>query len=107
MTVFAPIFASMNRSSFLKSLFVLAASPKVLAELQTQPKIVMNPGIFNDLRFVIPEWIPELCKKYGSENFHQLVGENATYIPLTWPIEMIQHFEKPRLFVQATTGASI
>ena len=66
MTVFAVTFAFMNRSSFLKSLFVLVASPKMLVELKAAPKPVIKAGIFNDLTFVIPDYIPKLMEKYGS-----------------------------------------
>lgn len=67
-------FCPMNRSTFLKSLFVLAASPKVLAEISRQPKAVVTSGIFNDLQFVIPEYIPALCKKYGEVNVMYAMG---------------------------------
>lgn len=82
----------MNRSTFLKSLFILAASPKVLAEISRKPK-VSTAGLFNDLNFVIPEYIPKLCEKYGDVSFYEVMQRlpNFEVIPIK-----ISHFETAR-----------
>lgn len=96
----------MDRSSFLKSLFVLVASPKLLAELKTAPKPVITPGIFNDLQFVIPDYMPKLMEKYGDKSFYALMKE-ATESDIKKGIAIFQGFEIPRVLDQETTGASI
>lgn len=58
----------MNRGSFLRSLFIVAASPKILAEINIKPKIAPS-ALFNDLKVIIPDFIPSMIAKYGNEDF--------------------------------------
>jgi hypothetical protein len=81
----------MNRSTFLKSLFLLAASPKVLAEIKMAPKPIYS-NIFNDLQFVIPDWTKQIVEKYGAENYTAMldcIGNGKTY--------QFYHFEKDKI----------
>lgn len=82
----------MNRSSFLKTLFILAASPKVLAVISRKPK-VSTTSLFQDLNFVIPEYIPKLCEKYGDVSFYELMERLPNFEAI--PIK-ITHFETAR-----------
>lgn len=68
----------MNRGSFLRSLFVIAASPKILAEIHIQPKVAPS-ALFHDLKMVIPEWVPLLVEKYGDENFTWWLSEFSNH----------------------------
>lgn len=86
----------MTRSSFLKSLFVLTASPKVLADLKTEPKMRLNSGIINDLKFVVPDYSLYPCPadilRFYDQTGNLLVGDMKTF----------RHFEIPNQPSSAT-----
>lgn len=82
----------MDRSSFFKSMFALAAAPG--------PKPVAG-GLFNDLNFVIPEYIPELMEKYGSVGFcgvMEAICQQKVYL------QTFDHFELSKT-LQSLTAA--
>lgn len=63
----------MNRGQFLRSLFVLAASPKVLAEIKHKTKVASS--LFKDLQLVTPNYYKHYVEKYGSEDFTWWLNE--------------------------------
>lgn len=71
----------MDRSSFLRSLFVVAAVPKILAKIDlTQKKLPIN-GLFKDLNFVCPDYVDRVVAKYGETSFlmsMELLGKEST-----------------------------
>lgn len=85
----------MNRSTFLKSLFLLAASPKVLAEIKTVPKVPAS-ALFNDLNFVTPHYYADLVAKYGDVSFFDVMTEMGKH-PIT-ETRTFYHYQKERTF---------
>ncbi len=81
----------MTRSSFLKSLFLVAASPKVLAEIQRAPKPVNSGVIFGDMRFANPDYMEMFVEKYGATDFIGILKATGSYPPY----ETFHHFEMP------------
>lgn len=59
----------MDRSSFLRSLFIVAAAPKMLAKINLTPKTPPINTLFKDLNFVIPDYYNKMVAKYGDTNF--------------------------------------
>lgn len=63
----------MQRRSLIKCILGLAAAPKILAEMDLKPPMVPQVGatasLFKDLQFVTPQFMGEMIKKYGNENF--------------------------------------
>lgn len=63
----------MHRRSLIKCILGLAAAPKVLAEMEFKPPIVAKTGmttnLFNDLNFVVPDYMSKMIEKYGSTSW--------------------------------------
>jgi len=77
----------------------------------------LTTGIFNELNFVVPEWIPKLIAKYGNSSYmlaSEMLGA-STVEEQTTTTNTYSHFEKGRPFgvgivnanVSATSGATI
>jgi hypothetical protein len=80
----------MKRRSLIKSILTLAAAPKILSKIDFKPTLVAKMGatttLFNDLNFVIPDYLPKLLKKYGNDEFDfakqlDLIAEDAKQNP--------------------------
>lgn len=75
----------MNRQSFLKCLLGIAASPKIISEIDFEPPLVSKLGattsLFNDLIFVVPDYMPQLIEKYGNTSWQSFFG---MLIPSGW-----------------------
>lgn len=60
----------MTRQSFLKCLLGLAASPKIVSEIDFEPPLISKIGptstLFSQLNFAIPDYLPKLIEKYGT-----------------------------------------
>jgi hypothetical protein len=65
----------MKRSSFIKSLFMLAASPKILAEVEPQTIVarysgVEQPsGLVSQLSTMSGDFYQKMIDKYGGDNY--------------------------------------
>lgn len=60
----------------------------------------INVGIFNELNFVIPEWIPGLISKYGNSSY-MLIAEilgRSTVEEQEVTTNTYSHFERGRIF---------
>lgn len=71
---------NMKRKSFLKSLLVLIAAPKIVKDVDFKKAETIKPSpitgvsgsstqLFNDLNLIMPYYIKELYERYGSENY--------------------------------------
>lgn len=61
---------------------MLAAAPKIISEIDLSPVKALHPNaaLFNDLNFVIPDYIPSLMAKYGNDNYAlvmELIGKES------------------------------
>lgn len=63
----------MDRGSFIRSLFVVAAAPKIIGEIDLSPKVFPTTSLFNDLNLLIPEYQTALIAKYGNENYSMIM----------------------------------
>jgi hypothetical protein len=62
----------MNRAGFLKSILILAASPKVIAEMEFKPPLLMADStkcLFSDLQLLTPHYYKSYIEKYGNVNY--------------------------------------
>lgn len=60
----------MNRRSVIRCILGLAVAPKILAEINLAPVTpVTTASFFNDLNFSVPDYLPQILKKYGSTDF--------------------------------------
>ena len=64
----------MKRSSFIKSLLVMAIAPKTIAEVVKTipaPPLVSagTSSLFNDLNLLAPQYLPKMMEKYGNSDF--------------------------------------
>ncbi len=75
----------MDRSSFIKSLFVVAAAPKIIGELNLTPVKPVTSVLFNDMHFMIPDYLPTIIKKYGNEDYTILMKVLSKEPPLIKP----------------------
>jgi len=69
----------MKRSLFLKSLFAIALSPKILAEIEFKkvPAITGSSELFKNLQLLTPSYYKSYVEKYGSEDFTWWLNEFA------------------------------
>lgn len=67
----------MNRRSLIKCILGLAAAPKILTELDFKPPIVAGhtTNLFKDLVLTVPDYMPRLLEKYGSNSWIGLSAE--------------------------------
>jgi hypothetical protein len=61
----------MKRGQFLRSLFIVVAAPKVLAEVNIAPakEAYKSSTLFSELNFVTPKYQAMLVEKYGNESY--------------------------------------
>lgn len=61
----------MNRRSVIRSILGLAVAPKILAEIDFKPMAskAVTASLFQDLQFVIPDYLPKLIEKYGNTSW--------------------------------------
>jgi len=62
----------MNRGSFIKSLFIVAASPKILANIEASPLIetkLSTANLFKDLNFLHADFYKGMIAKYGNQDY--------------------------------------
>lgn len=80
----------MTRRSLIKSLVGLAVAPEIIGEMNLTPVAPAAPvltSMFQDLQFVIPDYLPKLIEKYGNTNFGETISlmeiDNPTSIKFT------------------------
>lgn len=57
----------MNRKGFLRSIVMIAVAPDLISQLELRPPVVSNTrGLFSDIKFMVPEYLPKLMEKYGN-----------------------------------------
>ena len=69
----------------------------------------ITTGIFNELNFVVPEWIPKLIAKYGNDSY-MLVSEilgRSTVEEASTTTNTYSHFERGRLFGVGINNANV
>lgn len=69
----------------------------------------LTTGIFNELNFVIPDYIPQLIAKYGNDSYmlvNELLGR-STVEEQTTTTNTYSHFERGRLFGVAIVNANV
>lgn len=69
----------------------------------------ITTGIFNELNFVVPEWIPKLMAKYGNDSY-MLVSEilgRSTVEEASTTTATFSHFERGRLFGVGIVNANV
>lgn len=69
----------------------------------------LTTGIFNELNFVIPDYIPKLMAKYGNDSY-MLVSEllgRSTVEEQTTTTNTYSHFERGRLFGVGLVNANV
>ncbi len=62
----------MNRGSFIKSLFIVAASPKILANIEASPLVEtkLNTAIlFKNLNYLQADFYKGIIAKYGNQEY--------------------------------------
>lgn len=62
----------MKRGGFLKSIAMLAVAPEIIAKMEFKPPLISSgatTGLFNDLHFIVPDYLPKLIEKYGNTNW--------------------------------------
>lgn len=62
----------MNRRSVIRSILGLAIAPKILAEIDFKPltpTLGPSTSLFQELRLLVPDYLPKLIEKYGSTNW--------------------------------------
>lgn len=69
----------MNRRSLIKCILGLAATPKILAEVDFKLPIAAAPGLtkslIEDLQLLTPQYYNSYTKKYGSHDFMWWLNE--------------------------------
>jgi hypothetical protein len=88
--------------------------PQVLRGVGGAPGVTGYPsglttGIFNELNFVIPEYIPKLVSKYGNDSYmliSEILGKSAVE-EVSTTTNTISHFEKGRIFGVGIVNASV
>ena len=69
----------------------------------------ITTGIFNDLNFVIPDYIPQLVAKYGNDSYMlamEILGR-STVEDTSTTTNTFSHFEKGRLFGSGLVAAQV
>lgn len=89
----------MNRVSFLRSLFLVVASPKVLAEIRINPP-QPTATLFKDLQVMKPHYYRDIVAKYGNGNFDWWIDEVSK--KQTALIHQFYHFETNRIVTSTT-----
>lgn len=90
------------------------ALPQIVKGAIGSPGTVSYPnglttGIFNELNFVIPEWIPKLIAKYGNEGYMlamEILGRTVVEETST-TTATFSHFEKGRIFGAGLVSATV
>jgi hypothetical protein len=73
----------MNRGSFIKSLFIVAASPKILATIEASPLVetkLNSANLFKDLNYLHADFYKGMIAKYGNQDYlliMQQLGSNT------------------------------
>lgn len=67
----------MERGSFFKSLAALIVAPKILAKIDWTKAITKAKpstiSLFKDLQLLQPAWYKDYAKKYGNENYMDIL----------------------------------
>lgn len=69
----------------------------------------ITTGIFNELNFVIPDYIPQLINKYGNESYMlaaEILG-NSIVEDTTTTTNTFSHFEKGRIFGSGLVATNV
>lgn len=69
----------------------------------------LTTGIFNELNFVIPEYIPKLIAKYGNDSYmlaSEMLG-NSTVEEQSTTTNTYSHFERGRIFGVGLVNANV
>ena len=68
----------MNRRSVIRCILGLTAAPKILAEINLNPKtctVGPTTKLFSELNFAVPDYMPRLIEKYGSTSWMSFSDE--------------------------------
>jgi hypothetical protein len=69
----------------------------------------ITTGIFNDLNFVIPDYIPQLVSKYGNESYMlamEILGRSVVEESMT-DTNTFSHFEKGRIYGSGIVASTV
>ncbi len=83
----------MNRSSFLRSLFVVVASPKIIAQLDFTPNPEATSNMLKGMNLLVPDYYNKLIQKYGNQNYTlmmDILNKQTVEIPRTYTFS---HYE--------------
>ena len=68
----------MNRSSFIKSLFIASISPKILGQLNIDKAPIVTGStskLFSELNTLQPTFYKQMMEKYGNESYTQTMNQ--------------------------------
>lgn len=71
----------MDRSSFLRSLFIISVSPSVILKLDVSPLIENKANtskLLDDLKMLTPRWYSSYMQKYGNLDYTLLMEQLGT-----------------------------
>jgi len=91
----------MKRSSFLKSLLIMAIAPKTIAEVvKTIPAPPLVSGstssLFADMQLLVPDYLTNMIKKYGNDNFTFYMAQMREEVIATGDTIKFTNYEKEK-----------